>query len=95
VQARVEFTLTSTAAAVSKGNGAGYTPPPASLQDDAVYLNGDLMFVDPKTGLLPANPIPGLTVQGGAGPFVAPAYAYGFVIYSGAAVAACTSVPAL
>ena len=86
-QARVEYTLTSTAAPGAHTAGG---PPPSSLQDDAAFLNGALLTVDPTTGLLPEYPIPGRAVQRGSGaPLLTPAYAYGFAVYPDANVPAC------
>jgi hypothetical protein len=60
----------------------------ASVQADAVYLNGALLSVDPSTGMLPQNPLPGRSVSDGS-PLVAPGYSYGFVVLNAAAAAAC------
>jgi len=74
-----QYMLTSTAA------GSTYD----TLQVDAVYLNGALLRVDPSTGLLPQNPLPG---QPCAAAITLPAYAYGFFVFSGGNVhaAACS-----
>lgn len=92
---RTEFTLTSSPAAwqealdrAERGEAVRGVPPPASLQADAVFLNGKPMTVDPATGLLPAYPIPGRVAAAGT-PFTAPPYSYGFIVFPTAGVAAC------
>jgi len=86
---RIEFTLTSSAeeyfAPREYVEGEGL---PATLFDDAIYLNGMRMTVD-ANGLLPQNPIQGKTVNSPAAP-VLPAYSYGFIVFPNAGVAACS-----
>lgn len=95
---RVEYTLTSTASAyeehvarMATGAGLDASDPPASLADDAVYLNGaGPLAIDPTTGELPAYPIPGKPVNGAtAGALSIPPYSYGFAVYLNAGVPAC------
>jgi len=84
---RMEYTLTSSAEEY-------YSPRdrmdalPASLFDDAIFLNGERMNVD-ANGRLPQYPIQGKTVNSPAAP-VLPAYSYGFIVFPNAGVAACS-----
>lgn len=98
---RVEFLLTSSSSAHSEfaarlaaraGSGArdlsgpsGLAAPPASIQDDAIFLNGSPLTVDPDTALLETYPIPGKPVTDPSKPVVVPAYSYGFVVLTGGA----------
>jgi len=83
---RMEYTLTSSAEEY-------YAPRdhvealPATLFDDAIFLNGVRMTVD-ANGLLPQNPIQGKTVNAPAAPVLLP-YSYGFIVFPNAGVAAC------
>ena len=90
-QTRIEYTLTSSADgyAQAEPSRVAHAAPPPSVQGDAIFLNGVLMTVDSETGLLPAYPIPGKSVPGGSGSLLAPAYAYGFVVFPSAAALAC------
>ena len=95
---RVEFLLTSSAqqyaafrergSAAAGGGAPAAGGPPASLQDDAIFLNGAPLTVDPTTALLAAYPIPGAPVSDPAQPLLLPAYSYGFVVLNGGSAAA-------
>jgi len=87
---RIEYILTSTAAEYF--SPTPFSPDaeavPASLYNDAIYNNGQLMTVD-ETGMLPQYPIPGKTVNSATPPLL-PAYSYGFIVFPDAGVAACS-----
>jgi hypothetical protein len=95
---RTDFILTSSAAAYADSRARAAAgalipasspqDPPASLTDDAIYLNGVLMTVSAQ-GVLPVTPIPGAPVADPAAPIVLPPYSYGFSVYAGAAPAGC------
>lgn len=103
---RVEFLLTSSsqgyaefAARRAAGTLRTGTPPdaapPATLQADEVYLNGDFWTVDPQSALLPAYPVPGNTVSDPSSLIVVPPYSYGFIVLTSAAassIKACANV---
>lgn len=89
---RVEYILTSSASEYTSFRAR--TVPvqgadvPASIQDDAVFVNGVQLIVN-EDGSLPTYPIPGNTVpSGGPGPSIPP-YSYGFIAFPAVQVPAC------
>jgi len=94
---RTEYMMTSSSAeftasrarveAGTRVTSAAPLTPPASLADDAVYLNGMLMTVD-DSGVQPHQPLPGHVTDVSA-PLVLPPYSYGFIVYSGPNPSAC------
>lgn len=85
---RYEWVLTSQSS--SSSSSATFNDPPSSLAGNDMYLNGELMSVDPSTGLLPQRLIPGRDVTDPWQPLVLPPYSYGFVTFYDATVGACS-----
>ena len=86
---RIEYTLTSSPSSYHDFIKRSYTSswitnmdPPASLQQDTIFLNGGLLTVNSQ-GILPQYPIPGKTVTDPSQALAAPPYSYGFITFSG------------
>jgi hypothetical protein len=90
---RTEYVLTPTAEAfelpvVQRLLKTNMGAPPPSLQNDQIYLNGQLLNVT-ADGLLPVYPVPGHVVSDPTQPIVVPAYSYGFFVFSNSSIQAC------
>jgi len=84
---RIEYILTSSATEYFYRTESRNAVP-ATLFDDAIYNNGELMTVN-ANGLLPNYPIPGKTVNTDT-PLVLPPYSYGYIVFPNAGVTACS-----
>jgi hypothetical protein len=84
---RLEWILTSTSEAYANIS-AVYSDYPASLLNDFIFLNGQLMVIN-SDGTLPQNPIAGALIA--SGDIVVPAFSFGFFKLLDASATTCNA----